>query len=45
VRILTAVGLLMNVMHQPLPVVEALPLKKLYVLAELAAVMSGRQFK
>lgn len=44
-RILTAVGLLTSVMHQPLPVVEALPLKKLYVLAELAAVMSGRQFR
>jgi len=34
----------MNVMHQPLPVVEAMPLAKLYVLAELAAVMSGRKF-
>ena len=44
-RILTAMALLMNVMHQPIPVVEALPLKKLYVLAGLAAAMSGRQFK
>lgn len=40
-----AVGLLTTVMHQPLPVVEALPLKKLFVLASLAAVISGRKFE
>jgi hypothetical protein len=40
-----AVGLMMNVMHQPLPVIEALPLKKLFVLAGLAAAMSGRKFE
>lgn len=44
-RILTAVGLLTHVMHQPLPVVEALPLAKLFVMAQLAAVMSGRKFE
>lgn len=40
-----AVGLLTTVMHQPLPVIEALPLKKLFVLANLAAVISGRKFE
>ena len=40
-----AVGLMMNVMHQPLPVIEALPLKKLFMLAHLAATMSGRKFE
>lgn len=35
----------MHVMHQPLPVVEAMPLAKLFVLAKLAAVMSGRKFE
>jgi hypothetical protein len=39
------VGLLMHVMHQPLPVIEALPLAKLYMLADLAAIMSGRKFR
>jgi hypothetical protein len=32
-------------LHQPLPVIEAMPLKKLYLLAELAAAMSGRKFR
>jgi hypothetical protein len=36
---------MMNVMHQPLPVIEAMPLQKLFVLAKLAAVMSGRKFE
>lgn len=40
-----AVGLMMNVMHQPLPVIEELPLQKLYVFAQLAAAMSGRKFE
>jgi len=34
----------MHVMHQPLPVVEAMPLAKLFVLAQLAAALSGRKF-
>lgn len=34
----------MHVMHQPLPVIEAMPLAKLFVLAEMAAAMSGRKF-
>lgn len=34
----------MHVLHQPLPVIEALPLRKLYLLARLAAVMGGRKF-
>jgi hypothetical protein len=35
----------MHVMHQPLPVVEKLPLPKLFMLAKLAAAMSGRTFE
>jgi hypothetical protein len=38
------VGLLAREMHQPLPVIEALPLPKLFMLARLAAAMSGRKF-
>lgn len=40
-----AAGLMMHVMHQPMPVIEAMPLQKLYVLAKLAAAMSGRKFE
>lgn len=40
-----AVGLMMTVMHQPMPVIEAMPLKKLFVFAGLAAAMSGRKFE
>lgn len=39
-----AVGLAMHVMHQPLTVIEAWPLAKLFVIARLAAAMSGRKF-
>jgi hypothetical protein len=34
----------MRELHQPLPVVEALPLPKLFLLAKVAAAMSGRKF-
>jgi len=37
--------LLMREMHQPLPVIEAMSLKKLFALAHLAAAMSGRKFE
>jgi len=34
----------MHVMHQPLPVIEAMPLTKLFIFARLAATMAGKQF-
>jgi hypothetical protein len=34
----------MQVMHQPLPIVKALPLTELFVYAKAAAAMSGREF-
>jgi hypothetical protein len=43
--VLVAVGLLMNVSHQPLPVIKAMPLQELFVYANIAAVMSGRKFE
>lgn len=39
-----AVGLMMQVLHQPLPVIKALPLRELFTWAQLAAAMSGRKF-
>jgi hypothetical protein len=39
-----AVGLVARELHQPLPVVKALPLKELMLYARLAAAMSGRKF-
>ncbi len=35
----------MSVMNQPEPIILAWPLRKLFVYAELAATLSGRQFK
>lgn len=40
-----AVGLLMREMNQQLPVIEAMPLPKLFVMARLAAAMSGKKFE
>jgi len=41
---MAAVCLVMNVMHQPLPIVKGLPLTELFVYAKVAAEMSGREF-
>lgn len=37
-----AVSLLMNVMHQQAPVIEAMPLAKLFVYARMACALTGR---
>jgi len=34
----------MNVMHQSLPLVKALPLVELFLWAKMSALMSGREF-
>jgi len=36
---------MMDVFHQPLPVIKALSLKELFLYAGIAAKMSGREFK
>jgi len=41
---MSAVALVARELHQPLPVVEAMPLRKLMVWAKMAASMSGRKF-
>jgi hypothetical protein len=40
-----AVGLVARELHQPLPVIKALPITELMVYAKVAAAMSGRKFK
>jgi len=40
-----AAALVMNVLHQPEPIVMAWPLPKLYMWAGIAAAMSGRKFE
>jgi len=35
----------MHVLHQPLPVLKALPLAELYLWADMAAAMTGRTFR
>jgi hypothetical protein len=39
-----ASALVARELHQPLPVVKAMPLAELFVFAKIAAVMSGRKF-
>lgn len=39
-----AIGLVMQVLHQPEPIIVAWPLLKLFTYARLAAAMSGRKF-
>lgn len=44
-RIMTAQGLVMNVLNQPLDSIEKWPLSKLYAYAQVAAAMDGRKLK
>ncbi|WP_435626983.1 hypothetical protein [Candidatus Ferrigenium straubiae] len=41
---MTAASLVMNVLHQPEPIVMSWPLPKLFMYAGIAASMSGRKF-
>lgn len=43
-RLVHAVALVARELHQPIPVVEALPLRKLFFYARMAAGMSGKKF-
>lgn len=43
-RVLEACSLVMHAMHQPLPIVKALPLSELFIWARMAALMTGREF-
>ena len=38
-------ALVAHVLHQPMPVIEAWPLRKLFVMAEMAKIISGRKPK
>ena len=43
-RVVRAVALVASVMHQPLPVIKAMPLRELYTWATLSAAMVGKEF-
>jgi hypothetical protein len=43
-KILTAAALVARELHQPLPVIKAMPLVELFVFAKIAASMGGRKF-
>lgn len=43
-RVVRAVALVTSVMHQPLPVVRAMPLRELYTWATVSAVLIGKEF-
>ena len=43
-RVVRSVALVASVMHQSLPVAKALSLRELYIWAQIAAVMSGKEW-